>query len=379
MAGRTTIPLVDLKQEYAFLQHALRKAIAAGLHEQQWILGKKVILFEEALARFSGVKRAAGVASGTDALLLSLRALALSRFKKPYFDRRDEIITTPFTFAATAETVVRSGATPVFVDIEPETFNIDPTCIRKAITKNTVGIIPVHLFGLACAMKQICRLAADHGLFIVEDCAQALGAQVFGRKTGSFGDCGAFSFFPSKNLGAYGDAGGIITNSPRLERVLKVLRDHGQRKAYDAVYIGYNSRLDTLQAAILLVKMKYLEEFNARRRKAAAAYAAGLCGIAGLAVPAEPEHYQHAWGVYTLRVLRHRDRLLEFLKEQGVGARIYYPKLLSDMEAFRGAMCRGTLSAARMVSRQVISLPMHPFLTAETIRYITEHIRRFFG
>ncbi|MBU1523445.1 MAG: DegT/DnrJ/EryC1/StrS family aminotransferase, partial [Candidatus Omnitrophica bacterium] len=228
-------------------------------------------------------------ASGTDALLLSLRALAIKEKNKEYFDKKDEVITTPFTFVATAEAIVRSGATPVFVDVNLATFNICPKEIKKAITKNTVGILPVHLYGNSCRMDEILKIAKENNLFVVEDTAQAFGGTYStkgaclparqgsasggkGKKLGTIGNCGAFSFFPSKNLGGCGDGGLIATNNIRLAELVRILRNHGQIKKYNASYIGYNSRLDSIQAAILLVKLKYVDKFNQLRREIAKKY-----------------------------------------------------------------------------------------------------------
>ena len=266
------IPILDLKREYASLKKDIDRQIKDCLGSQQWILGRKVSEFEKRIAKYLCVKYAIGVASGTDALILSLKALAFKLKRKESFDRKDEIITTAFTFIATAESIVRAGATPVFADIDPITFNIDPLAIERAITKNTVGILPVHLYGLVCDMGKISKIAKKHNLFIVEDCAQSFGASIGKKKVGAFSDCGTFSFFPSKNLGGFGDGGLIVTNDKSIAELIKILRNHGQTSNYNASFIGYNSRLDSIQAAVLLAKLEDIDKFNTARIKIAKKY-----------------------------------------------------------------------------------------------------------
>jgi dTDP-4-amino-4,6-dideoxygalactose transaminase len=381
------IPLLNLKREYQFLKKDIDCQIKGCLSIQNWILGQKVVEFEKAVAKYLGAKHAIGVASGTDALILSLRALAIKLKNKEYFDKRDEIITTPFTFVATAEAIIRSGATPVFVDIDPLTFTIDPERIKSAITKNTVGILPVHLYGGACDMGRIVKLAKENNLFIVEDVAQAFGAESgvrsqsseVRRKLGVIGDCGAFSFFPSKNLGACGDGGLIVTNSQPLAEAIAVLRNHGQTKPYIADYIGYNSRLDALQAAILSVKLKHIDKFNAQRRRVAARYQEAFGQIKELATPKQPKDSLHAYNLYTIQVKENlRDKLLGFLNSRGVGARVYYPRSLHLMKAFRAARVVEKLTHTRSLTARVISLPIHPFLKEEEIDHIIDTVKLFF-
>lgn len=379
MLKRATMPLVDLKREFAFLKRDVEKAIHSCCVSQQWILGSAVSEFEKRIARYINVKHAIGVASGTDALLLSLSALALNRKKKPHFDKKDEIITTPFTFIATAEAIMRSGATPVFVDINPETFNIDPAAIEKAITKNTVGIVPVHLYGLSADMQRICACAKKYNLFIVEDCAQAFGGTYYGKKLGSFSDCGAFSFFPSKNLAAYGDAGCITTSNDNLAEIVRMLRNHGQDKEGDARYLGYNSRLDALQAAILLAKHKHINTFIALRRNIARKYNLLLRQSRFVQTPSAAKFYYHVYGVYTIKVSSKRKQFMNYLHNQGISARIYYPKPLTAMKLLKTAKQKGTFKGLQDVLPKVISLPMHPFLKYEEIAYISRAIHAFYG
>jgi UDP-2-acetamido-2-deoxy-ribo-hexuluronate aminotransferase len=378
MVTNTKVPIVDLKKEYAFLKKEIACEFEDCLATQHWILGSKVTEFEARVARFLGSRVTVGVASGTDALLLALRALALKTKGKEYFDKKDEIITTSFTFIATAEAIVRAGATPVFVDIEPNTFCISPVAISKAVTKNTVGIVPVHLFGLACAMDDIMSIARAKKLFVVEDVAQAFGATYKKRKAGSIGDLGAFSFFPSKNLGCFGDGGLISTDSAELAELLKILRNHGQTKPYEADHIGYNSRLDALQAGILSVKLRHIEEFNRRRQKCAHYYAQELGDLYQVILPGSFPEYGHVYNLYTIRILKNRDKALAYFNRHGIDARVYYPVLLSEMKAFKH--CKAySLTQARHICDEVVSIPAGPFLTPRQLRMVVEAVNSFFS
>ncbi|MCK9614338.1 MAG: DegT/DnrJ/EryC1/StrS family aminotransferase [Candidatus Omnitrophica bacterium] len=403
---KLTIPLVDLKREYAFLKKGIGRQIKDCLASQHWILGEKVTQFEKELSKYLKSKYIIGLNSGTDAIILSLRAQAMKLKGKEYFDKEDEIITTPFTFIATAEAIIRSGATVVFVDIDPETFNINPQCIREAINKNTVGILPVHLFGLACDMENIVEIAKENDLFIVEDVAQAFGAGYVSedrgqkiedrKKLGTIGNCGAFSFFPSKNLGSYGDAGAISTDDRKVAELIVTLRNHGQTHQYDANYIGYNSRLDSIQAAILLAKLKYVDKFNNLRIKIAQKYHDGLKNIKNIYLPSAipstrpsarlrtsfgrchmpSSTPQHVYNLYTIKVAANiRDGMLKFLNSAGIQARSYYPLPLHKMEAFKTAKISGNLINTEEASRGVLSLPVNPFLKNREIDYIIENIR----
>ena len=377
------IPILDLHREYAFLKPEIQAQIRDCLNSQQWILGPKVSEFEEKAAQYLNVKYAVGVASGTDALILSLSALALRLKHKESFDFKDEIITTPFTFIATSESIMRSGAKPVFVDINPETFNIDAEEIEKAITKNTVGIMPVHLYGLSCHMEKIRKIAKKYNLFIVEDAAQSFGAEYKEKKVGSLGDCGCFSFFPSKNLGSFGDGGLITTNNKSVQKVINILRNHGQKKQYSAQYLGFNSRLDSLQAAILLTKLKYIDKFNKKRIEIANQYNQAFKNIPQLQTPLSfilhpSSFFSHIHHLYTIRVSGQRDKLLNYLNSNGIGARVYYPVTMQSMGAFSNARCFGKLNNALDASRQVLSLPIHPFLKQNEINYLIKTLRAFF-
>ena len=378
MAKKLTIPLLDLKREYAVLKKEIEKELGECFKTHHWILGEKVGKFEKETARYLGIRFAIGVASGTDALLLALRALAIKQKKKEFFANKHEIITTPLTFAATAEAIVRSGATPVFVDIDPDTFNIDPEKIKKAVTRNTVGIVPVHLYGLGCAMDKILSIAKKNGLFVLEDTAQAFGGTYKGKRLGALGCCGAYSFFPSKTLGGCGDGGLVTTNDVHLAELVKVLRDHGQKEKYNAKYIGYNSRLDSLQAAVLSVKLRYLDKFNNLRRKIACRYSEGLKDVTQIQTPYQPSGFPHIFHLYTIKVpAPMRDGLLEYLNSCGIQSRIYYPVPLYKMKAFRKAKIRGNLNNLKQVLSQILTLPLHPFLKAKETDYVIKALRSY--
>ncbi|RKY29099.1 MAG: hypothetical protein DRP61_00245 [Candidatus Omnitrophota bacterium] len=372
------IKLLDLKREYLFLRKEINTQIKDSIRTQDWVLGRKVEEFEERAAKYLGVKYTVGVNSGTDALLISLRSLALKIKRKEFFEEKDEIITPAFTFLATAEAIVRAGASPHFVDIDLSTFTIDPDQIEKAITKNTVGILPVHLYGFSCVMERILNLAQKYNLFVVEDCAQALGAEFKNKKVGSFADLGAFSFFPSKNLGAWGDAGLIATNSKHLAKICKALRNHGQFKKYDAEFLGYNSRLDSLQAAILLAKFKYLNKFNSLRKRVARIYDTELSKIEEVEF-VRIKNQRPVYHLYPIRLAtkRSRDRLLEFLNSQGIQARIYYPKPIYKMKAYE-SFKKSILNNTEEAVSKSLCLPVHPFLKEEEVFYVVGKIKEFF-
>ena len=344
--------------------------------------------FEQKIADYLGVEYALGVASGTAALILSLRSLALKIKKKEFFDKKDEIITTGFTFIATAAAIKCSGATPVFVDIDSDTFNLSPEAVKKAVTKHTVGIIPVHLYGLAADMDAIMNISRKNNLFVLEDTAQAFGASYRNKKLGTIGNLGTFSFFPSKNLGGYGDGGLIVTNNQQLASLINVLRNHGQIKPYKAEYLGYNSRLDSLQAAVLLAKLKYIDKFNKLRRKAAKLYNAGLKDIKQITTPVEcdmqysnsggPENYSHIYHLYTIKVSSRRNALLRYLNSKSIGARLYYPIPLYAMKIFKDCKMSSSFKNIQGVLSKILTLPINPFLKYEEIKYITNHIRTFF-
>lgn len=376
------IPLLDLKLEYGYMKFGIDAAIKKCLEHQNWILGPEVKELEAKVAEYLGAKNCVGVSSGTDALVLSLRAMAMKKKGKDVFERTDRIITTPFTFVATADAILRSGATPVFVDIDPGTFNIDPARIKEYLEKDgagAVGIIPVHLYGQACDMDAITGISSKYGLFVLEDAAQSFGSAWKDKKLASIGDAGALSFFPSKNLGSFGDAGMVVTNDGSAAEFVRILMKHGGKDKYNVDYAGYNARLDTLQAAVLLAKMDYIEEFNSRRRKIAETYSRGLSGIDGISVPAAVPGSYHTFHQYTIKVRGGlRDQLQNYLKEKGISSMVYYPITLNKMKVFDNrAVISGDLGGAESVTKEVLSLPVEPLFSKE-IEEVTGAIREFF-
>lgn len=391
------IPMLDLKLEYEYMKADIDTAIKKCLDHQKWILGPEVEELENKIAKYLGVKHCIGASSGTEALVLSLRALAIKLKDQEYFDKTDEIITTPFTFTATGDAVLRAGATPVFVDIDPVTYNIDPAKIREYLKseiqnpKSKIrGIIPVHLYGKPCNMDEIMDIAKEHNLFVLEDVAQAFGGAWRDKKLGSIGTAGTFSFFPSKNLGGFGDGGMVSTNDDELAELMRMLLKHGGKDKYNVDHIGYNARLDTLQAAILLAKFNHLDEFNKRKRNIAEIYNRELSGIDGLILPTGNSTTQqlnnsstfyiidgHVYHQYTIRVLNgKRDSLQKHLKEKGIDTMVYYPVPLHKMKVFDGR-CRvnGGLKESEKAVKEVLSLPMEPLVGQETIMKVVETIK----
>ncbi len=354
------VPMVDLKRQFQDIRNEVISLLADILESGQYILGAKVAEFERAVAAFHGVADAIGVASGTDALHLALDALGIGE--------GDEVITTPFTFFATAEAILYRGATPVFADIDPETMNIDPSQIEAHITSRTKAIVPVHLFGYPCDMPRIMRIAKKHGLKVVEDCAQAFGARIGGELVGSIGDAGCFSFYPSKNLGGFGDGGLVTVRSGRTAALIRQLRNHGSIGAYRHRRVGYNSRLDEVQAGILLVKFARIEGYNARRRENARLYTDLL--KTAVRCPVEKDGARHVYHQYTIRSPL-RDRLQQGLKERGISSVVYYPVPLHLQAALRFlGYKKGDFPVAERTARHVLSLPMYPELDNETIEKI---------
>lgn len=374
------VPLLDLKAQYASIKEEIRTAVDDVFDSQYFILGPKVKELEQEIARYSETSYALGVSSGTDALLISLMALGI--------EPGDEVITTPFTFFSTAGVISRLNATPKFVDIDPDTFNMDPEKLESAITRRTKAVIPVHLFGQCADMDPILEVSSKYGLPVIEDAAQSIGAQYKHRKAGSMAEFGVFSFFPSKNLGGAGDGGMVITRESALYDKLQVLRVHGARSKYYHKIVGGNFRLDSLQAAVLLVKLKYLDSWSEKRRKNAALYnrlfaQSGLIERGIIKTPVEAykdsgDRNHHIYNQYTLRT-RSRDKLQEYLKEQGVSTAIYYPLPLHLQECFKDlGYLKGDFPEAEKASGSVISLPVYPELTDEQQEYIVEKISGFF-
>ncbi len=375
------IPMLDLRLEYEYMKEEIDSAIKGCLEHHKWILGPEVKELEDRIAEYIGVKHCVGVSSGTDALVLSLRALAIKLKGQEYFNRTDEIITTPFTFTATGDAILRAGATPVFIDIDPETYNIDPEKINRYVSENgssVVGVLPVHLYGQSSNMDEIMEIGKEYNLFILEDVAQAFGGMWKNKKLGSMGTAGAFSFFPSKNLVGFGDGGMVATNSSEIAETVRMLLSHGGRDKYNVDHIGYNARLDTIQAAILLVKLKLVDEFNERRRKIAEFYNEELRDIEGIELPKFlPETY-HVYHQYTIKVLDgKRDYLQKYLKEKGISTMVYYPIPLHKMRVFEGrAKVFDTLKESERVIKEVLSLPIEPLLDREELMVVVNEIKQ---
>jgi dTDP-4-amino-4,6-dideoxygalactose transaminase len=339
------------------------------LESTQFILGPAVRDLEQQVATYCGCKYGVGVASGTDALRLTLTALGIGP--------GDEVITTPFTFIATANTISHCGARPVFVDIAPRTYNIDPAAIEAAITERTKAVVAVHLYGQPAGMDPIIELAEAHGLYVIEDAAQAIGARYNGRRVGSIGHAGCLSFYPTKNLGAYGDGGMVVTNDAVLAEKVDVLRRQGGKRKYHAEVLGFNSRLDALQAAILGVKLKYLDGWNEARRRVAQRYNELLDGLP-VTTPYESPDVYHVYHQYTIRA-QVRDALAAYLKERRIGTMVYYPVPLHLQELYTSlGYGEGSLPASEAASQEVLSLPMYPELTEAQQVVVAGAIRGFY-
>jgi dTDP-4-amino-4,6-dideoxygalactose transaminase len=364
------IPILDLHAQYETIRDELEAAVLEVLRGGAYILGANVRALEQEVAAFLGAGRGVGVASGTDALRLCLHALGLAP--------GDEVITTPFTFIASANTISRAGATPVFVDIEHGTFNIDPRAIAAAVTPRSMGIVPVHLYGQAADMDAIMAIAGRHGLWVLEDCAQAIGAAWNGRPVGTFGAAGCLSFYPTKNLGAAGDGGMVVTGDARLAGQVELLRRHGGRDKYNVEMVGYNSRLDEIQAALLRVKLRRLRQWNDARRRVAARYDALLAGTPAT-TPAVAAGATHVYHQYTIRAPR-RDALADHLRRQGIGTMIYYPYPLHRQAVYAGlGYAEGSLPESERAGREVLSLPIYPELSDAQIAQVAQAIRSFYG
>ena len=360
------VPMVDLKTQYQEIKEEIASILKEVFESSQYILGPKVSEFEKKIADYHGVAEAIGVASGTDALHLSLDALDIKE--------GDEVITTPFTFFATAESILYRGAKPVFVDIEPDTLNIDTRQIKVMITEKTKAILPVHLFGHMVDMEEISNIAKRYDIKVIEDCAQSFGAELKGRKAGNFGDTGCFSFYPSKNLGGFGDGGIVILNDPEVAGKIRMLRNHGSKGSYIHERIGYNSRLDEIQAAILLVKLKRVDEYNRKRRQRAALYTDLLSDT--VKCPVEKNGAYHIFHQYTIMSPR-REEIQKHLKENGISSVIYYPVPLHLQNALKFLGYReGSFPVAERAAREVLSLPMYPELEESTIQEIARIVRK---
>ena len=364
------IPLVDLKRQYESIKEEINGAIIRVLERGNFILGEEVSKFEEEFSSYCNVKYGIGVASGTDALTLAIRALGIGR--------GDEVITVPNTFIATVDAIVRNGAKPVFVDIDEESYNIDVNKIEEKITKNTRAVIPVHMYGQPADMDPILDIAEANNMYVIEDASQAHGAEYKGKKVGSLGDIAAFSFYPSKNLGAVGDAGIIVTNNEELADKIRVLRNYGQRKKYYHDFIGYNSRLDEIQAAVLRVKLKYLDVWNEKRRELAKIYNEQFSDVREIKPPIEMDYAKHVYHLYVIRC-KNRDELRQYLKSKGISTGIHYPIPIHLQEAYKYLGYRsGDFPITEKYADEILSLPMFPELTKEEIRVMSSFFMVFY-
>ncbi len=358
------IPMVDLKAQQNMLAGEINTEVLKVLDSTKFILGPNVNNFENEVKDYLKVKYAHTVASGTDALHLSLAALDINP--------GDEVITTPFSFISTAWAITYCGATPVFVDINPKTFNIDPLQVEKAITNKTRAIIPVHLFGQTADIQQLQLMTKNTKISIVEDCAQSFGAKVNNIQTGCFGDFGCFSFFPSKNLGAYGDGGLIVTNNSKLSEKILMLRNHGSKKRYHHNIVGYNSRLDEIQAAILRVKLKYIDEFNNSRKNIANIYTTNI-NNKKITTPHKSQNSDHVYHQYTL-LADDRNLLQEFLTKNNISTAIYYPIPIHKQEVYKKNYGNIFLPNTEMIANSCLSIPIYPELIEEKVNFICKTI-----
>ena len=367
------VPLLDLKAQYATIRREIEEAVGEVFESQYFIMGPKVREFEDAAARYVGVPHALGCASGTDAILLALMALGAGP--------GDEVITTPYTFFATGGSVSRLGANPVYCDIRPDTYNMNPELLERLITPRTKAIIPVHLFGLVAEMGAIAEIAKAHGIPVVEDTAQAIGATSPWGNAGAIGEIGCFSFFPSKNLGGAGDGGMVTTRSEEFADLIGILRQHGARPKYHHSRVGINSRLDELQAAVLTVKLRYLDAWTGMRRANADTYRCFFAdrNIREVATPVAPEGYRHIYNQFVIRA-RERDRLREYLAAHGIGVEIYYPIPLHLQVCFAGLGYRkGDMPESEEAADSTLAIPIYPELTLEMQEYVVDSIARFYG
>ena len=366
------VPLVELVRQYKEISVDIDAGIKAVLGKGVFILGENVAKFEEETANYCGTKYAVAVANGTDALELSLKALGIGE--------GDEVITAPFTFIATTEAICVNGATPVLVDIENDTYNIDPSLIEAKITKKTKAMIPVHLFGHPCDIDSVMTIAKRHNLKVIEDCAQAIGAEFNSKRVGGFGDIGCFSFFPSKNLGCYGDGGMVITDDKTLADKIRMLRVHGQSDKYRHEVEGRNSRLDELQAAILRVKIKHLDRWNDARRRNAQLYNSFFKDLglnSRLKTPTERQRCRHVYNIYNIRT-KNRDGLRDFLTSKQVSTAVYYPIPLHLQKVYDSlGYKKGDFPNSESASLEVLALPIFPELKEEEIKFVASSISDF--
>ena len=361
------IPFLDLKAQYSTISHEVNEAMQQVINACAFSGGKYVAQFEEQFASFCNCSSSIGVGSGTEALWLALLGLGIGP--------GDEVVTVPNTFIATVEAISLCGATPVFVDVNPESYTMNPQLLEQAITPRTKAVIPVHLFGQPADMDPIIAIAGKHGLFVVEDACQAHGSAYRGKISGTIGHAGCFSFYPGKNLGAYGEAGGVTTNDSRLADKIKMLRDHGQSQKYYHNVVGVNSRMDGIQGAVLSVKLKYLDQWNELRRAHARRYGERLQGVEGITLPKEMEYAKHVYHIYAVRV-KNRDAFMKGMAEMGVGCGIHYPVPIHLQEAYNGLrIARGAFPVSEQCGDEFVSLPLFPEMTPEQIEYVAEQVK----
>jgi dTDP-4-amino-4,6-dideoxygalactose transaminase len=361
------VPFLDLTRQHAPLRSEIDAAIAEVIDTGAFAGGPFVAEFEKDFAPYCGCKHAMGVGSGTDALWLALLAAGVGP--------GDEVITVPNTFMATAEAITYCGATPVFVDVDQRTYTMDPAGLKEAITPHTRAVIPVHLFGQPADMDPILEIARAHDLIVIEDAAQAHGSEYKGRRVGSLGDAGCFSFYPGKNLGAFGEAGAVVTDNEELQEKIRILRDHGQIQKYHHTMVGWNARMDGIQAAVLRVKLRHLEQGNELRRSHAAAYNRALQGIEGLVTPHEASHARHVYHIYAIR-LPERDEVMKRLAEMGIACGIHYPVPVHLQKAYQSlGYGAGAFPNAELTAGQFISLPMFPGLTPAQVKTVAESVK----
>ena len=358
------VPLLDLGAQYRSIREELTPALQSVLESTAFAGGPFVATFEKEFAAYCGCEQALGVSSGTSALWLALVGLGVGA--------GDEVITTPNTFIATAEAISFCGATPVFVDVDPETCTMDPDLLEPAITSRTKAIIPVHLYGQPADMDPILAVARRHGLLVIEDACQAHGAEYKGRKAGTLGDAGCFSFYPGKNLGAYGEAGAVVTNDAELAQKIRMLRDHGQSEKYKHAVIGWNDRMDGLQGAVLSVKLRHLDEWNDARRERAGFYDELLEDLPHIVLPREAPYARHVYHIFAVRV-PNRDKFLAALNHWGIGCAIHYPVPIHLQKAYEFLGYRkGSFPVAERIAQEVLSLPMYPEMTIRQLETVAD-------
>jgi len=368
--SQLNVPFVDLRRQYQTIRDEMNAQIQKVLEGGQFILGGNVRLFEEEFASYCGAKYAVGVASGSDALVLALNATVKTEGKA---------ITVPNTFISTVDAVVENGLEPVLVEIDPETYNLNVRRVREKLTKATKAILPVHMYGQLAEMDSILELAREYGLVVVEDACQAHGAEYKGRKAGGLGHVGCFSFYPTKNLGAYGDGGMVVTNDKEIAERIRMLRNYGQKEKYLHIDRGYNSRLDEIQAAVLRVKLRYLDEWNQRRRNIARLYEELLNGVKELTTPSETDSAKHVYHLYVVRC-QDRDRLQRWLASKGISTGLHYPIPIHLTEAYKYlGYSRGSFPITERYADEILSLPMFPELTDEEVEYVGDSIKEFYS